>query len=63
MNTFVEIETLTTKDPDVLDVGLVAGEYLIWSLVQALAEVQPLGEMTSGVDGFGPKVIRRFEFR
>jgi hypothetical protein len=38
-NTFLENETLTPEPPEVLEVGLVTGEYLIWSLVQAFAEV------------------------
>ena len=62
-NTFLENETLTPEHPKVLEVGLVTGEYLIWSLVQALAEVEPIGCMTRGVDGFGPKVVRRLELR
>ena len=41
--------------PKVLKVGLVTGEYLIWSLVQALAEVEPIGCMTRGVDGSAQK--------
>ena len=32
-NTFLENETLTPEHPEVLEVGLVAGEYLIRSLV------------------------------
>ena len=60
-NTFLENETLTTKHPEVLEVGLVAGEYLIRSLVQAFAEIEPIGCMTCGVDGFGPKVVWRLE--
>jgi hypothetical protein len=39
MDTFLKIETLTTKYPEVLDIGLVASKYFIWSLVQALAEI------------------------
>src|ERR671910_709972 len=35
MNTFLEDETLTTEHPEVLEIGLVAGEDLIRSLVQA----------------------------
>jgi len=62
-NTFFENETLTTEHPEVLEVGLVAGKYFIWSLVQAFAEVEPIGCMTSGVDGFGPKVVWRLELR
>ena len=62
-NTLFENETLTSEHPKVLEVGLVTGEYLIWSLVQALAEVEPIGCMTHGVDGFGPKVVRRLELR
>src|SRR3990170_2721718 len=62
-NTFLENETLTPEHPEVLEVGLVAGEYLIWSLVQVFAEIEPIGCMTSGVDGFGPKVVWRFELR
>src|SRR3989337_1108989 len=54
-NTFLENETLTPEHPEVLEVGLVTGENLIWSLVQALAEVEPIRCMTGGVDGFGPK--------
>ena len=57
-NTFLENETLTPEHPKVLEVGLVTGEYLIWSIVQAFAEIEPIGCMTSGVDGFGPKVVR-----
>ena len=38
MNTFLENETLATEHPEVLEVGLVAGEYLIRSLVQAFTE-------------------------
>ena len=60
-NTFLENETLTPEHSEVLEVGLVTGEYLIWSLVQALAEVEPIGCMTRGVDGFGPKVVGRLE--
>src|SRR3954468_21424151 len=56
-NTFIENETLTTEHPKVLEVGLVAGEYLIWSLVQAFVEIEPIGCMTSCVDGFGPKLV------
>jgi hypothetical protein len=36
---FFKIEALTTKYPEILDVGLVAGEDLVRSLVQALAEI------------------------
>ena len=62
-NTFLESETLTTEHPEVLEIGLVAGEYLIRSLVQAFAEIEPVGCMTCCVDGFGSKVVRRLEFR
>ena len=62
-NTFLENETLTTEHPEVLEVGLVAGEYLLWSLDQAFAEIEPIGCMTSGVDGFGPKVVGTPEIR
>ena len=62
-NTFLENETLTPEHTKVLEVGLVTGEYLIWILVQAFAEIEPIGCMTCSVDGFGPKVVRRFEFR
>ena len=54
---------LQPNTPEVLEVGLVPGKNLIWSLVQAFAEVEPIGCMTCGVDGFGPKVVRRLEFR
>ena len=40
MNAFLENEKLTIKHPEVLEVGLVTGEYLIWSLVQAFAEIE-----------------------
>ncbi len=63
MNTFLEYETLTSEHPEVLEVGLVTGKYLIWSLVQALVEVEPIGCMSSGVDGFGPKVLGRLGLR
>ena len=62
-NTFLENETLTTEHPEVLEVGLVAGEDLIRSLVQAFAKIEPIGCMTCGVDGFGPKVVWRLELR
>jgi hypothetical protein len=39
MDTLFEIVALTTEYPEVLAVGLVAGEDLVWSLVQALAEI------------------------
>jgi hypothetical protein len=62
MNIFLKIEALTSKHPEVLDIGLIAGKYFITILVQALAEILPICHMTSGIDGFGPKVIQRFEF-
>src|SRR5215216_6892396 len=39
-NTFLENETLTTEHREVLEVGFVAGEYLIWSLVQAFVKIE-----------------------
>ena len=39
-NTFLKNETLTPEHPKVLEVGLVPGEYLIWSLVQSFAELE-----------------------
>jgi hypothetical protein len=63
MNTFLKIVALTTEHPEVLDIGLVAGKYFIRCLVQSLAEIKPIGRVKHGIDGFGPKVIRRFEFR
>ena len=42
MNTFLENETLTPEHPEVLEVGLVTGEYFIRSLVQAGAEIDPI---------------------
>ena len=62
-NTFLENETLTPEHPEVLEIGLVLGEYLIRSLVQAFAEIEPIGCMTRCVDGFGPKVVWRLELR
>ena len=56
-NTFLENETLTPEHPKVLEVRLVPGEYLIRSLVQAFAEIETIGCMTSCVDGFGPEVV------
>src|SRR6187399_1331508 len=56
-NTFLEDETLTPEYPEVLEIGLVTGKYLIWSLVQAFAEIEPIGCMACGVDGFGPEVV------
>ena len=63
MSTFLENETLTPEHPKVLEVGLVTGDYFIRSLVQAFAEIELIGCMTCGVDGFGPKVLRRLELR
>ena len=62
-NTLFENETLTPEDPKVLEVGLLPGKDLIWSLVQDLAEIETIGSMTSGVDGFRPKVVGTFELR
>ena len=62
-NTFLENETLTPEHPEVLEIRLVPGEYLIRSLVQAFAEIEPIGCMTCSVDGFGPKVVWRLELR
>jgi hypothetical protein len=42
MNSFSKKETLTTENPEVLDVGLVSSEYFIWSHVQAFAEEEPV---------------------
>src|SRR3954464_6588199 len=56
-------ETLTPKDPKLLDIGLVFGGNFIWSLVQDLAEIKTVGCMTSGVDGFRPKVVGTLELR
>jgi hypothetical protein len=63
MDTLFKIVALTPKYPEVFDVGLVAGEDFIWGLVQALAEIQPVCHMTSGINGFGSKVIRRLKLR
>ena len=41
-NTFLENQTLAPEHLKVLEVGLVTGEYLIWSLVQAFAEIEPI---------------------
>ena len=60
-DTFLENETLTPEHLEVLEIGLVPGEYLIQSLVQAFAEIEPIGCMTSCVDGFSPKVVWRLE--
>ena len=60
-DTFLENQTLTPEHPEVLEIGLVPGEYLIRSLVQAFVEIEPIGCMTRGVDGFGPKVVWRLE--
>ena len=38
-DTFLENETLTPEHPEVLEIGLIPGEYLIRSLVQALAKI------------------------
>src|SRR5215216_2573840 len=56
-NTFLQNKTLTIEHLELLEVGLVTGKYLIWSLVQSFAEVEPIGCMTCDVDGFGPKVV------
>jgi hypothetical protein len=39
MNTLSKIEALTTEYSEVFDVRLVAGENLIWIIVQALAKI------------------------
>jgi hypothetical protein len=56
-----KIVAFTPKYPEVIDVGLVAGEDFICGLVQALAKIQSVCRMTSGIDGFGPKYIWRFK--
>src|SRR3954468_7169780 len=60
-STLFKNETLTPEDPEVLDVGLLPGKDFIWSLVQDLAEIKTIGCMTSGVDGFRPKLVGTFE--
>jgi hypothetical protein len=47
-STFLKNETLTPEHPEVLDIGLVDGYNFIWSLVQSLAEVEPVGCMACG---------------
>jgi hypothetical protein len=42
MNSFDFIETFTTKYSEVGDIGLVSGEDFIRSLVQTLAEIEPV---------------------
>ena len=54
---FLANEALAPEDLEVRYVRLLARENLIRSLVQVLAEVQPVGSMTSGGDGLGLKVI------
>jgi hypothetical protein len=39
MDTLIKVEALTTEYSKVFDVRLIAGEDLIWSLVQALAKI------------------------
>src|SRR3954463_10621535 len=63
MSTLFKNETVTPEDPEVLDIGLLPGEDFIWSLVQDLAEIKTVGCLTSGVDGFRPKVVWTFELR
>jgi hypothetical protein len=63
MNTFLEIEALTTKYPEVHAIGLLPGKYFIGSLVQVLAEIKSVGGMACGVNSFGPKVVWRLELR
>ena len=41
-HTFLENETLTPEHPEVLEVGLVIDKYLIRSLLQAFAEIEPI---------------------
>jgi hypothetical protein len=60
-NTFLEIETLTTKNSEVLDVRILADKNFIGSLVQVLAEIKPVGGMACGINRFGPKVVWRLE--
>jgi hypothetical protein len=61
MNTFLEIEALTNKYPEVHDVRLLPSKYLIGSLVQVLAEIKPVGGMACGINSFGPKIVWRLE--
>jgi hypothetical protein len=63
MNTFLEIEALTTKYPEVHDVRLSPGKYFIGSLVQVLVEIMPIGGMACGINSFGPKVVWILELR
>src|SRR3954469_14947424 len=63
MGTLFKNETLTLKDPKVLDIGLLPGDDFIRNLVQDLAEIETVGYMTSGVDGLRPKVVGTFELR
>jgi hypothetical protein len=61
--TLFENVALTPEDSKVVDAWLVTGKDLIGSLVQVFAEVEPVGGMACGSNGFGPKVVRRLKLR
>ena len=53
---FVDV-AFATEDPEVWDVGLPPNEKFIGRLLQEAVEIDPVGCMTCGVDGFRPKSL------
>src|SRR4051812_30328812 len=59
---FVLDEALATKDTEVLDVGLLTCENLIWSHVKGSTEEEPVRVVDRGSNSFSPKIVRGLEF-
>jgi hypothetical protein len=49
--------TFTSKDPEVLDCGLLSSPYLIRSLLGFWPQVDSIDDVASSVDSFSPKVL------
>jgi len=54
---FLEDVAFATEDPEVGDVGLSPNEKLIGCLFYEAVEINPIGCMACGVDGFRPKSL------
>jgi len=54
---FLEYVAFATKHPEVGDVGLPPNEKLIGCLSQEAVEINSVGCMACGVDGFRPKSL------
>src|SRR4051812_256406 len=59
---FVLDEALASKHTEVVDIGLITCENLIWSHVKGSTEEDPVRVVDRGSNSFSPKIVRRLEF-